>query len=288
MSDRPAYRGFYINLDRSTDRRDLIEAEFEKVGLRHFYQRFAAFDGIKAPAGALKPGAYGCFRSHRDLLASQIGADAPVHVLEDDAVISLHFRQMTTGLLATGMLDAVDLVFTDTHVHPMADHLQELKMHYDAAVNAVARGGAIPFAAIDLARRGLACTSSYFVGPRSLAKIVELLDAGLADGPTAPVDLYLRRLVDTGRITAVVLAPFTTTITLAAARAGTINEADNPDSVVMSALLRHAFYIGDDTEAEAMRAAQDILKRTTSNIADKRMDLVSDVLRYFVGSAPTS
>ena len=37
--------GFYINLDRATDRRKEMEAQLAKFGLADRYQRFSASDG---------------------------------------------------------------------------------------------------------------------------------------------------------------------------------------------------------------------------------------------------
>ena len=41
----PPYHGLYINLDRSTARRDAMEKQLDRLGLSPFYARFPAIDG---------------------------------------------------------------------------------------------------------------------------------------------------------------------------------------------------------------------------------------------------
>src|ERR1700761_1448299 len=87
-----AVRGFYINLDRSPDRRAQIEAELEKLAGIGAYERFAAVDGHASP---LRPefgfrGMLGCFLSHLGVLEANRdqGGDDWLHVIEDDALVS--------------------------------------------------------------------------------------------------------------------------------------------------------------------------------------------------------
>ena len=41
-------KGYYINLDRRTDRREEFEAEVKKAGLENLFERFPAIDGMNA------------------------------------------------------------------------------------------------------------------------------------------------------------------------------------------------------------------------------------------------
>jgi hypothetical protein len=47
MSDDPGYRGIYINLDRSTERRRRMERQLDGFGLGQRYARFTAVDGLE-------------------------------------------------------------------------------------------------------------------------------------------------------------------------------------------------------------------------------------------------
>ena len=62
---RHGFRGIYINLDRSTDRRRNVERQLARLDLADAYVRLPAVDGRKLkPVGVLNPGIVGCFRSH--------------------------------------------------------------------------------------------------------------------------------------------------------------------------------------------------------------------------------
>ena len=77
-----------INLDRRSERWDQMRAKFERCGIRNV-QRFAAVDGEHAiipPNWLDSPGAYGCLRSHLEVVqqARELGAPS-VLIFEDDA-----------------------------------------------------------------------------------------------------------------------------------------------------------------------------------------------------------
>jgi len=65
--DKPApYHGLYINLDRSVERRERMEAQLADLGLAGRYVRFPAIDGasLGSGTGTLKAGERGAFHSH--------------------------------------------------------------------------------------------------------------------------------------------------------------------------------------------------------------------------------
>lgn len=77
-------KGYYINLDRRTDRNDLFKAEIERVGLSEFFERVSAEDGITEP-DVLKRHYY-CAYTHYKLFQRiyEEGYER-VLVFEDDA-----------------------------------------------------------------------------------------------------------------------------------------------------------------------------------------------------------
>ena len=85
----PLYNGLYINLDRSTARRDAMERQFDRLELSPFYTRFAAIDGttLNSPRSAIGKGETGCFQSHYRALLSARPRGTFVHILEDDAPV---------------------------------------------------------------------------------------------------------------------------------------------------------------------------------------------------------
>ncbi|MBX3584198.1 MAG: glycosyltransferase family 25 protein [Rhizobiaceae bacterium] len=87
-------RAVYINLDRSPDRRDWMEAQASNLGIS--LERFPAVDGstlASNPFPNVPIGAAGCFLSHRALWSDIAqGNDPYVLVLEDDAHLSPDLR----------------------------------------------------------------------------------------------------------------------------------------------------------------------------------------------------
>jgi glycosyl transferase, family 25 len=111
---RNSFRCYFINLDRSVDRRGEIEAELRAVGVEA--ERVSGFDGgagykldeityrpwrrnlIGSP---LSPGEIGCSESHRRALRQFVESGAPFGViLEDDAILTSDFGQAIESIIA--------------------------------------------------------------------------------------------------------------------------------------------------------------------------------------------
>jgi glycosyl transferase, family 25 len=79
-----------INLDRRPERWEQMQAKFERCGIQGV-RRFAAVDGqhtIVPPNWADSPGAYGCLRSHLNIVHEARRLDWPnVLIFEDDAAL---------------------------------------------------------------------------------------------------------------------------------------------------------------------------------------------------------
>src|SRR5438045_74294 len=117
--NEPSYRGLYINLDRSTERRRHFEKQLVDLNLNSRYQRFPAVDGrtIALPATTLKPGEVGVFLSHCQALEAARSFETCIHILEDDALLSEHVAPVIEDAIATDLFDKYDLLFTDMMVH---------------------------------------------------------------------------------------------------------------------------------------------------------------------------
>src|SRR5262245_8250759 len=104
------YRGLYINLDRSGARRERMDAQFAQLGLSDRYSRFAAVDGaaLSANPSRIKPGELGAFHSHMRALESAASDRVPIHILEDDALLSEHLRAVIEDAIAARMFDRFD------------------------------------------------------------------------------------------------------------------------------------------------------------------------------------
>src|SRR3981189_3716060 len=110
MSEQSSYHGLYINLDRSGGRRLAFERQVASFRLTRSYARVPASDRSQpspAPSG-LPPGETGCFFSHFRTLESARPRSMPVHILEDDALLSEHARPVIEDAIAGNLFDRFD------------------------------------------------------------------------------------------------------------------------------------------------------------------------------------
>jgi GR25 family glycosyltransferase involved in LPS biosynthesis len=248
------YHGVYINLDRSAGRREQMEAQLARLGLKDRYARFPAADGsaLNVPRSTLRPGELGCFVSHYRVLQEARGLGKCVHILEDDAVLSEHVRPVIEDAAAAGPFERFDILFTDTLVSLHLGMLKGLKAAFDAtALPPVRPLRLADLQVIDLAQQNFACTTSLVVGVNSIERVVGLYRAELDRGPTRPVDLFIRDCLQAGTLRAACLFPFVTSFDLKEVAATTIaggaGQAANP-SVAVLAVLRYLFFVGRDLD----------------------------------------
>lgn len=87
---------FCINLDRRPERWEQMRTKFDSCGIEGV-RRFAAIDGqhVAVPANwSDSPGAYGCLRSHLDIIGEARRLGAPnVLIFEDDAALDPQIQQ---------------------------------------------------------------------------------------------------------------------------------------------------------------------------------------------------
>jgi GR25 family glycosyltransferase involved in LPS biosynthesis len=107
MSAQSPYHGLYINLDRSAGRRENFERQLAALGLAPFYARFPAIDGamLSTARTALPGGETGCFFSHFRALEAARSRNLPVHILEDDALLSPHVQPVIQDAIAGGLFE---------------------------------------------------------------------------------------------------------------------------------------------------------------------------------------
>ncbi len=207
------FSGLYINLDRSTDRRQSLIAHLASQGMVHAYKRFPALEPTAAEAADLRglktPGEVGIWKSLIALLqglASDADAAPIVHVIEDDA----RFRDgaadmldaLRAGMLQPGPLESADLVFLDYYLTKdlfrfVATRPDPLKL----------REGKRSFTLLP-ASHYRACLGSFLVRRSSAAFIAEALHRMfLWQHPRLPVDLALRSLLHVGVVRGLLVSP---------------------------------------------------------------------------------
>jgi len=241
-----AYIGYYINLDRSPDRRAAMDAQLARLGLTNRYHRFAAVDGN--PVGFTSPtltaGELGCFTSHQKLLQQTRDSAAHLHIIEDDVVLANRTAQFVDGIINAGMLDAHDLLFTDMVIQSDLNFIRRARRWYASDISRDADGTAteIRFKVMPYT----ASMTSYLVNRQSIGLVCDMFGRELASGARRPIDLFIRDQVASGRLRARGLFPFITSIRPGAPTSMTVREDHDPLSTLALDLLRHSFFVECD------------------------------------------
>ena len=220
----------------------------------------------------MRPGEYGCFRSHHDLLGGPTPDGRFIHVLEDDTVLAAAFGPAMQSVIDGGLMDAFDIVFTDIMVMSDVSLIRKLKGLFDRSAGP---GKPPTLSMINLATTGFAGASSYFVNPRSFDRVRGVLAEGLAAGPARPLDLLYSDAVRAGRLKAGLVFPFLSS--LDTSLHSTIHPGSASEAV--SLLLRNSFFIEADIAA-SRRAMAEIMRSTGPWPPDPRLDLITDILRF--------
>ena len=269
------WRGYYINLDTSPERRTAVEGTIARAGLSGLYQRFSAVTGAEKPADCrLSPGEYGCFRSHHDLLASLTPDGRFIHVLEDDTILAQPFGAAVQSVIGGGLMEPFDIVFTETMVAGELPLIRMLKELFDRNAGP---GRPPSLSLLDLTTTTFAGTTSYFVNPRALDRVVDCLKRGLAAGPARPIDLHYRDEAQAGRLKIGLLFPFLSSVAID----GRSTIARESASEAALLLLRNSFFIEADIE-RSRRAIAGIVSQLGPWQPDPRLDLIGDILRFMV------
>jgi GR25 family glycosyltransferase involved in LPS biosynthesis len=256
------YQGLYINLDRSADRRRLIDGQLHELGLADRYRRLPAVDGLTLDRPSrLKPGALGAFASHLAAVEEAAKSTLPTHIIEDDVVLGKIFAEVG-DLVIRKPLNRFDLVFTEIMLPANLQALKGLKARLDAAKKlSKADDIARRFQLIDLAQVNFSCMTSYFVHPNGASKLAAMLRREWDSGPTLPVDIFLRREVHSRHVSAACLFPFATSIDPRSFGSSTIDTNTDDKSGDVLGLLRYAFYVDADFDGVARTVLDRLLER---------------------------
>lgn len=279
MSSAPLYHGLYINLDRSTGRRDAMERQLDRLDLSSLYARFPALDGatLNSPRSEIGKGENGCFQSHYRALLSARARGTFVHMIEDDAVLSPSMRPVIEQAIMQNVFDQFDVLFTDTFVAPHLGMLKFLKSSFEElpATRPLALNH---LKVVDLANQNFACTTSFVVGAKAIDRVLALYQQEIALGPRTPIDLFLRAAVSAGQLRAACLFPFVTSFDLNEAAQTTVTETSETakrPSVMVLAALRYSFFVDRDLET-----AKRTLSAATAGVRAK-----GDEHRALIGQA---
>lgn len=196
-----ALEGFYINLDDAHLRRQRIEGMLQSANVDGLFKRFPALRPSEHE-GQLTRGAVGCLDSHVGVLRSRNANNFTI-VLEDDAVVSPHFK---SDLLSTLKVAGFDwhIIFL-VHTEPIND-VERVK----ALIGSCQSQGLfrqdrlIMIEAKNWYRYG---TVGYIVSPSMSACIVDEVER-LASTRQLPIDGIYQKLIAMGVIKAKIAFPY--------------------------------------------------------------------------------
>ena len=283
-----SYTGFYINLDRSRERRADVEAQLAQHKLAHAYTRFKAADGnsLDLPNPHLKNGEMGCFTSHYLLLKKHLDAPKHLHVIEDDVVFSSQTEQVIRATIENGGIDAYDIIFTDTYIPINVDAFRLYKELYDRSVTRDDSGAVVnaAFNVIDLAGRLFATTSSYLVNGKSIRKLYNIYTKEITNSPRVPIDLLIRNKAAQGVIKVGCIFPFITSIRLDGGGATTIADraaiGRHDDLTVLAGdIARQSFFIDGDIER-----CREYADKFLASSNDPHQALLTSILGFAIGT----
>jgi len=195
------YEGFYINLDRDTNKRSSLENNLKLAGLLDRYKRYEAIDGhqmLQHFHSSLSPGEIGCWLSHLELLHSCIGKNRHLHIVEDDAVLHKDIGNVFIDISQN--LPTWDLLFSDFFI---SSDLCSFNVLHNA-IRDYRKTGKVTV--ISLQTIPFAGTSSYFVNKHSIRKVFKHI-ATCCD-ENMPLDLKYRLLAHEGKLCAYAVIPF--------------------------------------------------------------------------------
>ncbi|HEX9491129.1 MAG TPA: glycosyltransferase family 25 protein [Stellaceae bacterium] len=284
-----SYTGFYINLDRSRERRAEIEAQLAQHKLEHVYARFKAADGnaLDLPNPHLKSGEMGCFTSHYLLLKKNLDAPKHLHVIEDDVVFSSHVEKVIRATIDNGGINSYDIIFTDTYIPINVDAFRMYKELYDRSVVRDGSGAIVnaAFNVIDLAGLLFATTSSYLVNAKSIRKLYNIYTKEITNSPRVPIDLLIRAKAAQGVIKVGCIFPFITSIRLDGGLDTTI--ADRAEigrhdklTVLAGDIARQSFFV----EASLSKCRDFADKFLAPPPGDTHHALLTSILGFAIGS----
>jgi len=263
-----------------------MQAQFEKFGVTGLYTRLAAIDGSKIarrPGTAITAGEEGAFRSHTEAIREASLHVGPLHVLEDDALLSSATQTVISEAIASGLLDRFDILFTDTFVAPDLGMLKVLAHALQKSRTRKSdRATLADLQLFDISRQKFSCLTSYVVSPKAIPRLTSLLDAELKIGPRMPVDLYLRQCAQAEKLTAGLLAPFVTSFDLSELGQSTIAAGVEAAkrSVLVLAVLRYIFFV--DRDVAAAKACLDSALAGAARSSTDETPLVLQALEFIL------
>jgi GR25 family glycosyltransferase involved in LPS biosynthesis len=243
------YVGWYINLDRSPERRAQMEAQLARLDPVARYTRFPAVDGnaYGLTGHTLTDNELGCLMSHHRLLQMHQDSASHLHIVEDDIIMARRTVSFVEQIVGSGLLDDWDILFTETTVPMVVAWCAEGRALYRDMIERAADGTAarVEFRLIQY----VGVMASYLVNRRSVRTICEIIDQELDRGARIPIDLLIRTKAREGKLRVRSLFPFITSIRPGAIPSTVREGIELPKSRLAMELHRHSYFVEADLQA---------------------------------------
>lgn len=199
---------YFINMESAQERRVKFENIVNDLHIELAINRFSALtdNGIN---GSLTSGEKGCFLSHAHIL-NVCDQSSNVFIFEDDAILTNSLKRLIPVLNSN---HDFDIIFLNGGISPLNSPklIQLLKLK--STTKNIYEEDFVDFKlynAIDLYVHSM---SAYMLTPRGISKLKDYYNLELSSGQlNFPVDLFLKQLMFTGKISGAVIFPFLTGI----------------------------------------------------------------------------
>lgn len=282
-----AWDGYYINLDRASERRERIERQLQALGLADRYRRFPAVDGQtlkrQSPRGL---GEVGIFRSHLDVIERIAVAGRPGHVIEDDVLLSDLTAEAIDSLIQRSILDAFDIVFLETYVGETIAGIRAFHRMYEQATKAgpIVSAGQLQILALNEGYQYGA--TSYIISPLRARKLVPLLRTHWDHGPELAIDDFFQREARAGHLKIGCVFPFVTTVDLDTSWKSAASRPGHLDRAMLQRLIRYTFFVRRDLAGYAEPVLDRVLERLPPPVSDEAVRFRARIVQYLLALPP--
>jgi GR25 family glycosyltransferase involved in LPS biosynthesis len=200
------YEVFYINMDRSEDRRFRIERELNEAGLTENVYRQAGIIADKKLNSMISNSELGAFLAHHKLISET--NSMPRLILEDDARFPIGFKLKLEEIL-TRVHDTIwDIIFLGTSIE--YTDLQRVKslLNFCNALGNIEDEDFNNYQLIPANPWYVYGCFGYIVNHRAVAKLGELLSLEVALNFPRQIDVALQRYIRSNQLSCYVVFPY--------------------------------------------------------------------------------
>lgn len=193
-------QSYYINLDRATERRELIEAQIKKADLNFTIERFPAINGsdFEWNDSSLSKGQWGCWQSHLAIIERSLANNEDLLIIEDDEYFSNELNKIIDIRKIAGNTDW-DIIYLDATIVEVEDYLLFSRSYYKNINNELYILKVPPTSTIY-------GTHAYLINGKKKQKFFDILSKNFQTG--LPIDNVFAAAIQEKRVSALFTLPF--------------------------------------------------------------------------------